>query len=236
MYLIELLSPPVRRGLGEAWQALPVVRSVNYKRRNIMLENKLNLSWAKSALVIGVACVSMNVSAHNPPTWSDSAGDVVNDGAGDCLHTVHWSQGGTCGEEPVVAVKKTAPAPEPAPAPAPKIVPFSLSSSAAFALSGSNLSSEGEAEVKRFADKLEGHDVKSITVEGYTDNTGPASFNQALSEKRANAVKDEMIKNGIDASLITAIGHGINDPIADNSTREGRAANRRVKVTVDGNN
>jgi len=204
-----------------------------------MLENKLNVSWAKSALIVGVSCLSMNVSAHNPPTWSDRAGDVVNDGAGDCLHTIHWSKNPHCGEEPVVAQKKKpapapAPKPAPAPAPAPKIVPFSLSSSAAFELSGSNLSEEGQAEVKRFADKLEGHDVRKITVEGYTDNTGPVSFNQVLSEKRANAVKDEMIKNGIDANIITAIGHGVNDPIADNSTREGRAANRRVKVTVDG--
>jgi len=202
-----------------------------------MLESKLNLSWAKSALIVGVSCLSMNASAHNPPTWSDRAGDVVNDGAGDCLHTIHWSKSPHCGEEPVVAQKKKpapAPAPKPAPAPAPKIVPFSLSSSAAFALSGSNLSEAGQAEVKRFADKLDGHDVRKITVEGYTDNTGPVSFNQALSEKRANAVKDEMIKNGIDGNIITAIGHGVNDPIADNSTREGRAANRRVKVTVDG--
>lgn len=203
-----------------------------------MLKTKINSTWVKSALIIGASCVSMNVLAHNPTTWSDSVGDVVNDGAGDCLHTIHWGQGGTCGEEPVAVKKAPAPAPKaapaPAPAPAPKMVPFTLSSSAAFALSGSNLSDEGQAEIKRFADKLEGHDVKSITVEGYTDNTGPASFNQALSEKRANAVRDEMIKNGIDANLITAIGHGINDPIADNSTREGRAANRRVKVTVEG--
>lgn len=215
-----------------------------------MLKIKINASWAKSALIIGAACVSMNVSAHNPTKWSDSAGDTVKDGAGDCLHTIHMKKGGSCEEAPSdthmhgtmqhthsdgsKAHEHKKPAPVAAPAPAPKIVPFSLSSSAAFELSGSNLSDAGQAEVKRFADKLEGHDVQKITVEGYTDNTGPVSFNQALSEKRANAVKDEMIKNGIDANIITVIGHGVNDPVADNSTREGRAANRRVKVTVDG--
>ncbi len=204
-----------------------------------MLNKKSNINRARNTLIVLASCVSLSAFAHNPTVWSDSAGDTVNDGAGDCLHTVHWKQGSTCGEPAVVAVKKKpapkpAPAPAPAPKPAPKFVPFSLSSSAAFELSGSNLSDEGKAEIKAFADKLEGHDVSKITVEGYTDNTGPASFNQALSEKRANAVKDEMIKNGIDGNIIEAIGHGMADPVADNSTREGRAANRRVTVTVEG--
>jgi len=218
-----------------------------------MLKNKLNVSWVKSALIIGVSCVSMSASAHYATTWTDSAGDVVNSGSGECLHTISWgSHGSTCGDEPSDTHKhgtmehthdggsathehnKPAPAPEPVAEVTFATVPFSLSSGAAFDLSGSQMSDEGKAEIKRFADKLEGHDVKSITVEGYTDNTGPVDFNQALSEKRANSVKDEMVKNGIDASIITAIGHGVNDPVADNATREGRAANRRVKVTVEG--
>ena len=220
-----------------------------------MLKNKLNLSWAKSALIVGASCLSMSASADHATTWSDSAGDVVNSGSGDCLHTILWGKhDSTCGDEPsdthkhgtmehthdggseAHEHKKPEPvaAPAPAPAPVPEVVNFSLSAGAAFALSGSNLSDEGQAEIKEFAEKLEGHDIHSIKVEGYTDNTGPVSFNQALSEKRADAVKDEMIKNGVDASIITAIGHGINDPVADNSTREGRAANRRVSVTVEG--
>jgi OOP family OmpA-OmpF porin len=215
-----------------------------------MLKNKLKVSWAKNALIIGVSCLSMSVSAHNPSKWVDSAGDVVNDGAGDCLHTVHWSKSPKCGDEPSNTHKHgtmehahdggsaTHEHHKPAPAPVAEVtfapVPFSLSSGAAFDLSGSQMSDEGKAEIKAFADKLEGHDVKKITVEGYTDSTGPADFNQALSEKRANSVKDEMARNGIDASIITAIGHGVNDPVADNATREGRAANRRVTVTVEG--
>lgn len=204
-----------------------------------MLVKKLPLNWVKNTLIIGTACASLNVLAGEATVWSDSAGDVVTDGAGDCLHTIWWKKGTDCGNEPEVKampapVEKSEPVVEKTPEPQPEFEPFSLSSSAAFALSGSTLSPEGKAAVKEFAEKLEGHQVDKIIVEGYTDNTGAASFNQALSEKRANAVKEEMINNGIDANLITAVGHGEDDPVADNSTREGRATNRRVKVTVEG--
>lgn len=210
-----------------------------------MLTTKTSKRLIKNTFIIAAACVSMSVFAEEATVWKDSAGDVTNDGAGDCLHTIWWQKDGTCGNKAAVApVKnevKAEPAPAPAPAPAPvaeakpKYATFSLSSAAAFKLSGSDLSPEGKAEIKEFANKLEGHDVDKITVEGYTDNTGDAAFNQQLSVKRANAVKDEMVKNGVDASLITVIGHGENDPIADNATRAGRAQNRRVKVSVEGN-
>ena len=207
-----------------------------------MAVKKLNLSVLKSTLFIGATCVSMSVFAEEATVWKDSAGDVTNDGAGNCLHTIWWQKDDSCGKkapEPVKTAVKAEPAPAPAPEPVaevkPKYAAFSLSSAAGFKLSGSELSAEGKAEIKEFAAKLEGHDVDRITVEGYTDSSGDAAFNQQLSEKRANAVKDEMLKNGIDASLITVIGHGENDPIADNATREGRAQNRRVNVVVEGN-
>jgi OmpA-OmpF porin, OOP family len=208
-----------------------------------MLIRKTSSYLITKASIIAVACLSMSAFAEEATVWKDSAGDVTNDGAGDCLRTIWWQKDGSCGNQaPAAPAKKQAkaePAPAPAPAPVAKAKPqsavFNLSSSAAFELSGFELSAEGKAEVKDFAAKLEGHDVDKIVVEGYTDNTGDAAFNQQLSEKRANSVKDEMVKNGVDASLITVIGHGENDPIADNSTRAGRAQNRRVTVSVEGN-
>ena len=225
-----------------------------------MLVKKSTLNWVRNAFIIAASCVSVSAFADEATVWSDSTGDVVNDGAGDCLHTIWWNKGTPCGND--AADKNThkhgsmqhthdggskthehkkaavTPAPKATPKPvvkaAPALVPFSLSAAAAFKSSGSSLGAEGKAQVKSFASKLEGHEVSKITVEGYTDNVGAAAFNQDLSEKRATAVKDEMIKNGIDASLITVIGHGENDPVADNATREGRAKNRRVKVSVEG--
>jgi len=204
-----------------------------------MLIRKTSSSLISKTFIIATACISMSAFAEEATVWKDSAGDVTNDGAGDCLHTIWWQKDGSCGNQtPAEPTKKQVKA-ESAPTPAIKAKPqsavFNLSSAAAFELSGYELSAEGKAEVKAFSAKLEGHDVDKIVVEGYTDSTGDAAFNQQLSEKRANAVKDEMVKNGVDASLITVIGHGESNPIADNSTRAGRAQNRRVTVSVEGN-
>jgi outer membrane protein OmpA-like peptidoglycan-associated protein len=219
---------------------------------------KKNLFWVKEVFVIGVACISMSAYAEEATVWIDSAGDVVTDGDGHCLHTIWWKQGATCGNKPsnehvhgsmqhtheggsemhehkkTETISRAQPEPKPVEKTATKLAPFSLSSAAAFETSGSKLSVEGQAEVKDFAEKLEGRDVSKITVDGYTDSSGSSDFNQKLSEKRANAVKDEMVKNGIDASLITVVGHGENDPVASNETAAGRAQNRRVTVKVEG--
>jgi len=71
-----------------------------------------------------------------------------------------------------------------------------------------------------------------FTVEGHTDSVGSESLNQQLSEKRANSVRDFLIKEGIDASRLTAIGYGEAKPIATNNTRAGRAQNRRVEINL----
>ncbi len=74
-------------------------------------------------------------------------------------------------------------------------------------------------------------DVK-IVINGYTDNTGTAAHNMGLSERRAKAVLDYFTTKGISASRMQAVGHGMNDPIADNNTKDGRALNRRVELKV----
>src|SRR5262249_7012090 len=76
--------------------------------------------------------------------------------------------------------------------------------------------------------------VEAIQITGFTDNTGTAEYNQKLAEARASTVKDFLVKNGIDPSKITILGKGAADPVADNSTKEGRAKNRRVEVMVKG--
>jgi OOP family OmpA-OmpF porin len=72
-------------------------------------------------------------------------------------------------------------------------------------------------------------DELSVRLLGYTDSSGPAAFNQDLSEKRAQSVKNLIVeRHDVDASRIEVVGKGEADPIADNRTREGRAQNRRV--------
>ncbi|SEH08046.1 OmpA family protein [Candidatus Venteria ishoeyi] len=74
--------------------------------------------------------------------------------------------------------------------------------------------------------------VKKIMVDGHTDNTGPAKYNQGLSERRAQSVADYISAGGISSSKMVITGKGEEKPVATNATRAGRSANRRVEITI----
>ncbi|MEQ5834723.1 OmpA family protein [Marinobacter sp. NFXS9] len=79
---------------------------------------------------------------------------------------------------------------------------------------------------------LEEYDETIIQIDGYTDSTGSASYNQLLSERRASSVRDFLLNQGIASKRTRATGHGENSPIASNSSESGRAQNRRVELTL----
>ena len=81
-------------------------------------------------------------------------------------------------------------------------------------------------------DVLKENPSTQIQVAGYTDSVGTDAYNQGLSERRANAVRDYFVTHGIDASRLTSVGFGEGNPVADNSTADGRAQNRRVELNV----
>jgi len=72
----------------------------------------------------------------------------------------------------------------------------------------------------------------NFEVAGHTDSAGSLELNLRLSEARAQAVTDYLIKLGLDSSQFSSKGYGPNQPIADNSTKEGRAQNRRIEFTL----
>ncbi|HEY3458523.1 MAG TPA: OmpA family protein [Bryobacteraceae bacterium] len=78
------------------------------------------------------------------------------------------------------------------------------------------------------------HPGLNLQIEGYTDSTGTAELNQKLSEQRANAVRDYLMNQGIDTNTLTAVGYGMNYPVAPNNTSAGRKQNRRVELVVSG--
>ncbi len=82
------------------------------------------------------------------------------------------------------------------------------------------------------AKALKDQGFKAITVEGHTDSRGSADNNRVLSMKRADAVRDYLISQGIPADKIRAVGRGEDAPVASNKTPEGRANNRRVELVV----
>jgi len=81
-------------------------------------------------------------------------------------------------------------------------------------------------------DVLVGYPKTAVVVQGFTDSSGPSSFNQELSERRAYAVKDILIQRGVDERRIAAIGHGESYPVASNGFAEGRRRNRRVTILL----
>jgi outer membrane protein OmpA-like peptidoglycan-associated protein len=91
------------------------------------------------------------------------------------------------------------------------------------------------ADLQKAIDFVKKYPGYKIAIEGHTDNIGSDKYNQALSERRAAAVKDYLLKHGmIDTSkdVITTKGYGESKPIADNSTEKGRFENRRVEILV----
>ena len=91
---------------------------------------------------------------------------------------------------------------------------------------------DDSAEIQKVADFMKKYPDVKVTIEGYTDNRGNAAMNKKLSQKRAEAVKEELVKSGVEASRLSAVGYGAANPIADNKTEEGRARNRRVIATA----
>jgi outer membrane protein OmpA-like peptidoglycan-associated protein len=75
-------------------------------------------------------------------------------------------------------------------------------------------------------------EVESVTIEGHTDNVGNPAFNRRLSQQRAAAVRDYLVKKGIVPERLEAKGFGAERPIAPNDTPKGREANRRVEFRI----
>ncbi len=90
------------------------------------------------------------------------------------------------------------------------------------------------SDIENLAEFMKQYPQTATTVEGHTDSTGNAAYNQKLSERRAAAVRDTLVNQyGVEADRVNAVGYGKDRPVADNATNEGRAINRRVEASVE---
>jgi len=205
------------------------------------ISNKLALGGAIYALATGLAY------AQTPhPVLEDGQGRAVVDGSGNCVLTsgrVHPE----CG--PKVAPAKPAeparPAPPAAPAPAQPAEPARpapssvrqsvvIQADALFDFDKSVVRPDGKRAIDEALSKIRGVDVEMVIATGHTDSIGSDKYNQRLSERRANAVKEYLVSKGIPSSKVTTIGKGESQPVATNKTAEGRQKNRRVDIEFKG--
>ncbi len=167
----------------------------------------------------------VQTTRHDEEEWTEACGKPAPPPAPKVVETP---------KEP-----ETAPAPPPAaeePAPVePTFERITIDGQAVFATGSAKLTDKGKAAVDDVVKQLHSFDkVKTIKIVGHTDSTGSKAFNQKLSEKRANAVRDHLVSRGVNPALLTASGMGESSPIADNKTKEGRQQNRRVEIHIDG--
>ena len=114
---------------------------------------------------------------------------------------------------------------------------ITLSGSVLFASNESTLLPAAVVKLNEVADALtKGNPDANITIEGHTDSQGGHDYNVQLGQRRADAVKSQLVARGVASDRIRAVGVGPDRPVADNKSAEGRANNRRVEIIVEGAN
>ena len=200
--------------------------------------NKTILNLAVIAgLGLSIPAYAHEAGKANEAVVGDASGHCVSDGAGANVRTSSWSEDKgsvACG----MAAAEPAPAAE-APAPAPAAKPVSetttLSAAALFDFDKDTIKADARPQLDAIADRVRGlESVESVSIVGHTDSVGSDAYNEDLSMRRANAVKNYLLDKGVDASVMNTSGMGESQPVADNGSREGRAQNRRVEITLKG--
>lgn len=229
-------------------------------------------SLPKSLLLAGLLGLGGSVLAQTPGVDMNGVvgynvnqrGYVTKSGFGLCWRTGYWTPAMAIAEcDPDLVAKVEAPAPTPAPAaapapapapapaaapvpaPAPKPVPqkMTLGAEALFDFDKSVLRPEGKAKLDDIASKVGSIKLEVIIAVGHADRFGADAYNQKLSERRAEAVKDYLIAKGVEANRIYTEGKGSKQPVTDPAKCKGAKSSkvieclqpdRRVEIEVIG--
>ena len=101
-----------------------------------------------------------------------------------------------------------------------------------FAFNKAELTAQAAPRLDKLASFLQQFPDRRLLIEGYTDSVGSDSYNQDLSDRRAQSVRDALVQRGVNSNRITVRGYGKAYPVADNASPEGRAMNRRVEIVI----
>ena len=114
-------------------------------------------------------------------------------------------------------------------------IKITFASGILFGTNSSNLTAEAAGNITQLSETLKKYADTNVVIEGHTDSSGSDAINQPLSERRAQAESNNLTSNGVDSGRITATGYGSTQPVADNTSAAGKAANRRVEVAIFAN-
>ena len=219
--------------------------------------NKVAVLFASTALALPMAALAQ--AANSADQWRAADGTPWRNGTNElCWRDAGWTPA-TAHPSCDGAAKPPAPAPAPAPrvapppppppaapAPAPRppapapapAAPVSekvtFAADAFFDFDKAVLKPEAKAKMDDLVGKTGGLNLEVIIAVGHTDSVGADAYNQQLSVRRADAVKEYLVSKGIEKNRIYTEGKGEKQPVADNKTTEGRAKNRRVEIEVVG--
>lgn len=189
-----------------------------------------------AAVIAPVVLASGSVYAQNAPGYAtDSLGNIIRNGSGECVHNGSWSpeMATVVGCDGIV-LNREIEVIEGAPTGLVSVITFPAT--ALFEFDSDVLTEEGKQTIEANRADLRPELAQAYAgiIIGHTDNVGSAEYNLGLSLRRAESVRDYLIATGVEVDKLRVLGRGLGDPIASNDTEEGRALNRRVEVVVVG--
>lgn len=199
----------------------------------------------KQLLAVAIASAAAVTSAQTVDNWVTSGAPVRNS-ADQCWRNNAWTPATahpdcdsaikapervtiTLTQTPAPTLRPAAPAAQTAPA---VVVKSTFAADTFFDFDRAELRAEGRAQLQELVAKLQRYNVEVVIVVGHTDSVGSDAYNMKLGNRRAQAVKNFLIAQGLERSRIYTESKGEKQPVADNRTREGRAKNRRVEIEV----
>ena len=202
----------------------------------------------KVAMLIASAALATAAGAQTIDNWKNGSNELVwKNGTNElCWRDANWTpataapgcDGALAAPAPAPAAAPAAPAAAPAAPAAKPAAPTSskvtYAADAFFDFDKAVLKPEGKAKLDDLTSKMGGINLEVIIAVGHTDSDGSDAYNQKLSVRRAEAVKDYLTSKGVEKNRVYTEGKGEKQPVADNKTKEGKAKNRRVEIEVVG--
>jgi OOP family OmpA-OmpF porin len=210
-------------------------------------------TWMPIVIAAGVAFAATPFAASAQQStqgyWTQGVGGPVwKNASGQCWRAGYWTPAMAVCEcdkdlmpkaacEPPAPPPPVKPAAKPAPAkPKPKPVAekVTLAADVLFDFDKAVLKNEGKSKLDDLATKVKAINLEVVIAIGHTDSVGADAYNQKLSVRRAESVKSYLVSKGVEPNRIYTEGKGEKQPVASNSTKDGRQKNRRVEIEVIG--